>query len=294
MLRIPQLSGWYMPWLITTNRLSSGAFLLTFGKLADMFGRKKLFVAGMAGFTIAMLISGFANNAIYMDVFSGISGLFSAAVVPPAVGTLGVIYEKPSKRKNRAFACFSAGNPLGFVMGTIISGIASDAYNWRASFWAVTVIYAVFTLLTIWTTPNDTGDRTRLTWESFKKFDLLGTFLIVTGIALFSSALTWAYLGTHCFGIETDTSILRLAGDAPDGWRTGYVIALLIIGIVLIACFLYWQAVYTYPLMPLYVWRDRNFSAVSTFPINKPPSRLRLPFIPNSATLCQFTYTISY
>lgn len=177
------------------NRLSSSSFLLAFGKLADMFGRKKLFIAGMAGFTIAMLFAGFATNAIYMDVFSGITGLFSAAVVPPAVGTLGVIYERPSKRKNRAFACFSAGDTLGFVGGTVISGIAFHAYNWRAS-WTVAVIYAVLTLLTVWTVPNDVHSTTRtaLTWGSFKKFDLLWMFLVMTGIALFSSSLTWVYL----------------------------------------------------------------------------------------------------
>lgn len=102
------------------SSLTSGAFLLTFGKLADMFGRKVLFIIGMAGYTFSLLIAGFANNAIYMDVFSGIIGLFAAAVVPPAVGVLGATYEKPSKRKNLAFACFSAGNPLGFVGGMIV------------------------------------------------------------------------------------------------------------------------------------------------------------------------------
>ncbi|KKA18857.1 MFS multidrug transporter [Rasamsonia emersonii CBS 393.64] len=201
-----------------------------------------MFVAGMAGFTLALVVAGFATSAIYMDVFSGILGLFSAAVVPPAVGALGVVYEKPSKRKNRAFACFSAGNPLGFVGGMIISGIADHVANWRATFWALAVLYAIFTLLTVWTVPNDPPDGTApWNWESFKKCDLPGMLLVVTGVSFFSSALS-------------------LAGDAPDGWRTGYVIALLILGIVAMAGFLYWQSVAAYPLMPLYVWRDRNFS----------------------------------
>lgn len=59
----------------------------------------------------------------------------------------------------------------------------------------------------------------------------------------------------------------RLAGDAPQGWKTPYVIVLLILGILLIGAFIYWQSVYSTPLMPLYVWRDRNFSLVS----NPPP-----------------------
>ncbi|KAJ5605710.1 hypothetical protein N7510_008491 [Penicillium lagena] len=228
-------------WINAGASLSSGAFLLTFGKLADMFGRKSLFIFGMAGFTIALLVAGFASNAIYMDVFSGILGLFAAAVVPPAVGALGAVYEKPSKRKNRAFACFSAGNPLGFVGGMIISGIASNEYNWRASFWALSVVYAIFTALTLWTVPPDGFQRKPVNWDSIKRIDLLGTVLVIIGFAAFSSSLS-------------------LAGDAPSGWRTGYVLALFIVGIILLACFLYWQSRARHPLMPLWVWKDRNFS----------------------------------
>ncbi|KAJ5627509.1 hypothetical protein N7528_004936 [Penicillium herquei] len=228
-------------WINAGASLSSGAFLLSFGKLADMFGRKVLFIIGMAGFTFSLLIAGFATNAIYMDVFSGILGLFAAAVVPPAVGALGAVYERPSKRKNRAFACFSAGNPLGFVGGMIISGIASNEYNWRASFWALSVIYGIFTILTIWTVPPDGFARTPISREAFKSFDLLGTGLIIVGFAFFSSALS-------------------LAGDAPDGWKTGYVLGLFIVGFFILVGFVWWQSVATHPLMPLWVWKDRNFS----------------------------------
>ncbi|OJJ47958.1 hypothetical protein ASPZODRAFT_64508 [Penicilliopsis zonata CBS 506.65] len=237
------MSAAEITWINAGVSLSSGAFLLTFGKLADMFGRKALFIFAMVGFTLAVLIAGFANTPIYMDVFSGIVGLFAAAAVPPAVGALGAVYEKPSKRKNRAFACFSAGNPLGFVGGMIVSGIASSQYNWRASFWALAVLYALFTIMTPWTIPKDTFQRMSVSRESFKRFDLFGTALIVVGFACFSSSLS-------------------LAGDAPHGWQTSYVIALIVIGAVLLACFLYWQSKAAYPLMPLHVWRDRNFSVL--------------------------------
>ncbi|CAG7955234.1 unnamed protein product [Penicillium salamii] len=228
-------------WINAGASLTSGAFLLTFGKLADMFGRKILFIIGMAGFSISLLIAGFATNAIYMDVFSGILGLFAAAVVPPAVGTLGAVYEKPSKRKNLAFACFSAGNPLGFVGGMIISGVASYLYNWRASFWAHAVVYAIFTVLTVWTVPADAFDRKPFNKQALKEFDLLGTVLIVVGFALFSSSLS-------------------LAGDAPHGWKTVYVLVLFIVGFFLLVAFLYWQSIAETPLMPLGLWKDRTFS----------------------------------
>lgn len=156
-----------------------------------MFGRRIMFMGSMAGFTIALVIAGFANTAIYVDVFSGVMGIFCASVVPPAVGSLGVVYSKPSKRKNRAFACFSAGNPLGYVGGMVVSGIASQVGSWRVAFWALAVIYAIFTLLTIWTVPNDPPKTpVTLNWQSVKRLDPIGMLLAISGIALFSTALS--------------------------------------------------------------------------------------------------------
>ena len=76
-----------------------------------------MFVGAMFLFSVFALAAGFAKTAISLDVLNGILGLMAAAAVPPAVGILGVCYEKPSRRKNAAFACFSAGNPMGMACG---------------------------------------------------------------------------------------------------------------------------------------------------------------------------------
>lgn len=82
----------------------------------------------------------------------------------------------------------------------------------------------------------------------------------------------------------------RLAGDAPQGWKTPYVIVLLILGILLIGAFIYWQSVCATPLMPLYVWRDRNFSLVSI--LFRPPlihsCRLTRAFLADGCPLSRF------
>jgi predicted MFS family arabinose efflux permease len=127
---------------------------------------------------------------MYLDIFTGILGLWSAAAVPPAIGILGSAYAIPSSRKNKAFACFSAGNPIGFVMGSIFSGIAAQIFNWRASFYLLGIIYAVMFLVSIWTVPKDQGAKEKLTLETAKRFDLLGILLSMAGIALFSASLT--------------------------------------------------------------------------------------------------------
>ncbi|EXJ87815.1 hypothetical protein A1O1_04742 [Capronia coronata CBS 617.96] len=231
-------------WINAAQTLAAGTFLLFFGRVADLFGRRALFLASLAFFSACLLIAGFATNAIYMDVFCGLLGLSSAASVPPAIGKLGAVYDKPSRRKNRAFACFSAGNPVGMVLGAFISGVAMQISTWRAAFWTMSVIYAFFTLAAWWTTPPDSEQSLGgLNMQTFVKFDLLGALLAVAGIAMFTASMT-------------------LAGDAPEGWKTPYVIALLVVGLVLIAGFIYWQSVFRYPLMPLKVWNDRNFTLV--------------------------------
>lgn len=79
-----------------------------------MFGRRTMFTVSMIGYTLSLLVIGFANSALYFDILSGVMGIFCASSVPPAVGILGSVYEKPSPRKNKAFACFSAGKSFPF------------------------------------------------------------------------------------------------------------------------------------------------------------------------------------
>ena len=229
-------------WLIAGMSLTSGATLLFFGKVADLFGRRLLLICSMAAFTVFLLITSFAQNAIMAEIFLALAGIACASVVPPAIGKLGAIYEKPSRRKNRAFACFSGGNPVGFVIGAIVGGVASDLASWRVPLWVITVIYGVLTIVAYFTTPSDAEQSLGgFNMETAKQLDWLGAFLAIAGIALFTAAFT-------------------LAPDAGEGWATGYVIAMLVVGVVLITAFLYWQSICKHALMPLRVWRDKNFS----------------------------------
>lgn len=116
-------------------------------------------------------------------------GLMSAASIPPAQGMLANLYPRPSKRKNRVFACFSAGNPLGFVFGTIFSGIATQLFNWRASFFLLAIIYVVVVAVALFVVPTDHGAKEPLSLLALKKFDVVGTILTIAGIGMFSGAL---------------------------------------------------------------------------------------------------------
>lgn len=228
-------------WITSATSLASGAFLLFFGKLADLFGRKSMFIGSLFLFAVFALAAGFSQQPITLDVLSGLMGLVSASAVPPAVGLLGIIYEKPSTRKNAAFACFSAGNPLGYVFGTIFSGVAAQIFNWRAAYFLVAIIFFVFSIVGWFTVPPDPTAKEPFNWQTIKRFDIVGTILTIAGIGMFSAALS-------------------LGDTAPQGWTTPYVLALLIVGLVLMIAFVVWEIYFPYPLMPMHIWKDKNFS----------------------------------
>ena len=177
-------------WMISANTLAAGAFLLFFGRLADSFGQRTQFICSLFGFSVVTLGAGFSRTPITMDVLNGLAGLMSASAVPPAVGALGVAYHQPSKRKNYAFACFSAGNPLGYVFGSISSGIAARIFDWRASFWLLAIIYFLVTVLAIFSVPVDQTEKKPWNLETLKHFDMPGASLVVSGLGLFTCGLT--------------------------------------------------------------------------------------------------------
>ncbi|KAJ4336928.1 hypothetical protein N0V95_008477 [Ascochyta clinopodiicola] len=228
-------------WMNAAVSLSAGALLLFFGSIADLFGRKSMFIGSMFLFSIVCLGTGFAKDGITLDVLCGILGIFSASAVPPAQGILGTIYDRPSPRKNKAFGCFSAGNPLGFVFGTILSGLFTQIFNWRASFFLIAITYFLTSIVAALTVPVDTMPKQKFDSGTLKKLDLPGTGLTIAGIGMFCAALS-------------------LAGDAPNGWKTPYVLVLLILGLLLIVAFVVWELKYPYAIVDMNVFKDRDFS----------------------------------
>ncbi|PVI03870.1 hypothetical protein DM02DRAFT_669438 [Periconia macrospinosa] len=236
-----KMSNAEITWLPASTSLSAGSLLLFFGSISDVFGRKLLFTSSMFLFAIFCLGASFSRSGITLDIMNGILGIFSASVVPPAQGLLGTIYHKPSKRKNRAFGAFSAGNPLGFVFGCIFCGIVTQAWNWRASYRLLAIVYAGVSAVAVWTVPRDRGEKVKWGSETVKRLDLVGTGLTIAGIGMFCAALS-------------------LGVDAPNGWKTPYVLVLLILGLLLIISFVVWEIYYPYSLIDMNIWKDRDFS----------------------------------
>lgn len=176
-------------------RLTAGSLLLFFGSVADLFGRKFMFIGSMFLFSVFSLGAGFSQNGMTIDILCGVLGIFSASAVPPAQGMLGVIYEKPSQRKNRVFGCYSAGNPMGFIFGTILAGLFTQVFSWRAGFFLMAILYFCISIIAVFTVPKDTSAKQTLNAETMKKLDLPGTAMTIFGIGMFCAALRYGMLG---------------------------------------------------------------------------------------------------
>ncbi|PSS02279.1 major facilitator superfamily-domain-containing protein [Coniella lustricola] len=233
-------------WMSAAPTLTAGGFQLALGQLSDLLGRRAVYLAGMGSFAVFVLLVGFARNSFWMDLVLGVLGVCCAMIVPPAGGILGQAYEKPSKRKNLAFAAFSAGNPLGFVMGSITCGIATRIFNWRASFFFIAILWAVFFLHALWAVPKveayTPGQPLSKRLELFvRTFDWLGAVLTLFGTGMMSAGIT---LGP------------------TDGWSSPVTLCLLIMGILLICVFIVWETKCVNPMMPPFIWKDKNFSLI--------------------------------
>ncbi|CAK7562476.1 MAG: hypothetical protein SEPTF4163_000322 [Sporothrix epigloea] len=135
-----------LQWVVSAYSLTFGCFLMLWGRIADVFGKKAIFVAGSAWFTATMVANPFIPNEIVFDMFRGLQGLGAAANVPTAIGILGTTFP-PGKAKNYAFAAYGAGAPLGSIFGNLISGLITSYANWKWVFGALAILSGVVTVV---------------------------------------------------------------------------------------------------------------------------------------------------
>ncbi|KAJ7642038.1 MFS general substrate transporter [Roridomyces roridus] len=205
-------------WLVSAFSLSSGCFLLLFGRLADLYGRKKMYVGGTLYMGILHVGCGFTHNITTLFVLRGLQGLGAAAFIPACLGILAHAFP-PSRARSAAFATFSAGAPIGGTIGTQLGAVLTQytTASWRSTFYllaGISLLCTIGGLLLI--------DADLLSTETDRRVDWLGAFLVTVGLVFVIFVLSQGSL-------------------ASNGWKTGYIIALLIVGVLFIALFIAWQ-----------------------------------------------------
>ncbi|GME90442.1 hypothetical protein B5S28_g378 [[Candida] boidinii] len=232
--------GGELTWSVSSVMLANGSCLLLMGGLADAFGRRNTLLFGYISYSLSALIGGFMKNFVVVCIFRALQGMFVAASIPSAVGFLGATYEN-GRRKNLVMSIFAAGGPIGGSFGFILGAVFSQIFNWRAVHFYLAIFFGILALLAFLLMPVDKEIEWRNAFEIAKKLDYFGSFISLAGFTLICFSLT-----------DVDSAELK--------WHTSYIIALLIVGIALIAGFvLYELYVPEAPLMPMQLWKSKNF-----------------------------------
>ncbi|MEU7300420.1 MFS transporter [Streptomyces sp. NPDC007206] len=219
-------------WVVTAYALAFASLLLLGGRIADLFGRKPAFLAGVVGFAAASALGGAANGFVMLVVARALQGAFGALLAPAALSLLNTTFTDARERA-RAFSVYGAIAGAGGAVGLLLGGVLTDALDWRWTLY-VNVAIAVVAFAGGWLLLGNHRDA------EHARLDVPGTVLVAAG--LFSLVYGFSNAETHDWG-------------SPLTW--GFLIA----GGVLLAAFAWWQTRAAHPLLPLRILLDRDRAA---------------------------------
>ena len=223
-----------LSWVFNAYVVAFGGLLLLGGKLSDVFGARRLFVAGFAILTGASVLAGIADSAGIEIAARALQGAGAAFIAPAALSLLMQLFGGEPRELTKALALYGAAAPAGGTAGVFLGGVLTEWLSWPFVFFVnVPIGIAVLALASRWL---PTGTRTN------GRID-------VTGAATVTASLSLLVFG-----------IVR----APDvGWTSGQVVASVGAGVLLLAVFVAIQQVRRDPLMPLGIWRTPNLAAAN-------------------------------
>lgn len=216
-------------WVVTAYTLAFGGLLLLGGRISDMIGPKRTLLIGVIGFALASAIGGASQSTAMLIGARGLQGMFGAVLAPSVLSLLTTTFTDPRER-GRAFGIYASIAIAGAAFGLILGGLLTQYLSWR---WCLYVNLPIAGLVVLGATtmiPSRTGHA--------------GVRLDIPGVIL------------GCGGL---VSIVYALGEAgADGWDSSGVVGPLIGGVLLLACFVVWQAKGPNPLLPLRVLKNRN------------------------------------
>jgi EmrB/QacA subfamily drug resistance transporter len=216
-------------WVVTAYALAFGSLLLVGGRLGDMYSRKWVFITGLAGFAVSSAIGGASVSFEMLVAARALQGAFGAILAPSALGTLVSTFQDPRER-GRAFGVFGSVAAGGGGVGLILGGLLTQYLSWRWTLY-INLVFAVIAVAGALAYMSSTRPtiRPRMDWIG-AVLACAGLFLIVFG---FSHAET-------------------------AGWTDGLTLGSLILGVVLLAAFVFAEQRVSHPLLPLHVILDRT------------------------------------
>jgi EmrB/QacA subfamily drug resistance transporter len=221
-----------LQWVVTAYALTFGGFLLLGGRAADLLGRRRLFMTGLAIFTAASLACALATSDSFLIVMRGAQGLGAAMVLPAALSIVMNMFSEGAER-NKALGIWGAIGPAAATFGVLGGGLLTRYAGWPFIFYLNVPIGAVALLLARPVVPESRLHGAR------RRYDPLGALTVTGALVLAVYAIS----------------------QAPQaGWTAARTLALLAAAAVLLAGFLVLEARTQAPLLPLRLFRLRTLA----------------------------------
>jgi EmrB/QacA subfamily drug resistance transporter len=219
-----------LQWTVNSYGIAFAAGIITAAALGDRLGRRKVFTAGVALFTLASAACALAPTASVLVAARAVQGLGGAAVLPLSLTILTAAY--PAERRGAIVGIYGGLAGLAVAVGPLVGGAVTGGLDWHWIFWVNVPIGVAVGLLALRLLPEGYGAPARL--------DLPGVGLVSAGVV----ALVWGLVRT---------------GQA--GWASSEVVIALAAGAILLAAFFAWESRAPEPMLPLRLLRIRAFAA---------------------------------
>jgi EmrB/QacA subfamily drug resistance transporter len=232
---VGQLGGInHYSWVVTAYLLASTVSTPLYGKISDLYGRKHVFQFAIVVFLIGSMLSGLSQNMGELIAFRFVQGLGAGGLMVLAMTIIGDIV--PPRERGRYQGYMGAVFGLASVVGPLLGGFFVDNLSWR---WVFYVNIPVGIVALIVTSVVLDLPHSRIA----HKIDYLGTALLVGGVSSTLLAVTW--------------------GGTEYAWGSGIILSLAVVGMALLAAFIYVEHHAEEPVLPLRLFANRSFSVAS-------------------------------
>jgi EmrB/QacA subfamily drug resistance transporter len=224
-----------LQWVLTAYILTSGGFLMLGGRTADLYGRRRVLLAGMAGFSLASLLLGFSNSEAAFIILRAAQGLAAAFMAPTALSILLTTFTEGAER-NKALSIWSIVASGGAAVGVFLGGFLTQYLGWQWCFF-VNVPIGILTMIGIMK-----YIPAHIKESSDKNLDLPGAALVTSGMVALVYGLTMA---------------------PGSGWVSINTLLPLTLSVILLGAFIWNESRVKHPLVPLSIFRIRNVSGAN-------------------------------
>ncbi len=224
-----------LEWIVTAYALSFAVFLLTGGKLADRFGRRRVFLIGLVIFTLSSLACGLAGTAGLLIGARIVQGVGAALMMPATLSIISAVF--PPRERGAAIGIWAGVSAMALAIGPLVGGILAEKANWNWIFYINVPVGALGIVAAFLLVPEsrDTSAEQRL--------DLPG--LVASGIAVF--ALTYALIEANSYG-----------------WTSARIIGLFALFAVSLAVFILLELRQRAPMLDLALFKSGTFAGANT------------------------------